>query len=256
MSFCQHCVDLKELPGTPQGSEQKIAGVQSYVAEGSKKGSIVIATDIFGNGVTNPKVVADIFAKKTGYSVYVPDIFPGGPIDPKDFTLPNKASDGPPSDETMQGNFAKFGEWMEKGNSPDKAYERFSPVVKELGKSGSVGVVGYCYGAKMAVLAAIDKSVKAIALYHASLLEADEASKVTVPTLLNEAELEPLFTGDLKKTWEDTLKSNGLLDKRTKEYPNTVHGFGVRPDMNDAKVKAGFEESVDATSAFFTEVLG
>lgn len=48
MSFCEHCIDLKEIPGTASGSEQKVGGTTTYIAKGSKKGSIVIATDIFG----------------------------------------------------------------------------------------------------------------------------------------------------------------------------------------------------------------
>jgi hypothetical protein len=53
-TFCEHCVDLKELPGTPSGTESKIGGVNTYVAKGDKKGSVVIATDIFGNGESLP----------------------------------------------------------------------------------------------------------------------------------------------------------------------------------------------------------
>lgn len=255
MSFCEHCIDLKELPGTPKGAEATIGGVKTYVAKGSKTGSLVVATDIFGLGIVNPRIVADTFAEKTGFSVYVPDIFPGGPIDPKDFTMPAKASAGAPGEDVMGKNFENFGAWMNKGNSPDKTYQRYAAVVKEVSSTGPVGAIGYCYGAKLAVLAALDKSVKGIALYHASLLEPDEASKMTVPTLLNEAELDPLFSGDLKDTWEKTLKDKNLLDKRTKLYPNTVHGFGTRPDLNDPKVKAGYEDSVQATSQFFAEVL-
>lgn len=63
-----------------------------------------------------------------------------------------------------------------------------------------------------------------------------------------------MYTGELKETWEKTLTGK-FLDKRSKTYPNTVHGFGVRPDINDAKVKAGFEDSLEATSQFFTQVL-
>lgn len=255
MSFCQHCIDLKELPGKPSGTEQKVNGVQTYVAKGSKSGSIVMATDIFGVGIPNPKILADTFANKTGFSVYVPDIFPGGPIDPKDFTLPKQASAGPPGQDVMGKNFENFGNWMNKGNAPDKTIERYTAVIQDVAKNGPVSAVGYCYGCKLATLAAINKSVKSMVLYHPALLEPDEAAKVPVPTLLNEAELDPLFSGELKETWEKTLSSKNLLDKRSKQYPNTVHGFGSRPDMNDAKVKGSHEESVDITSHFFTETL-
>jgi dienelactone hydrolase len=135
--------------------------------------------------------VADALSSKTGLSVYVPDIFPGGPINPSDFVLPNKASDGPPKDDVMGKNFENFGAWMGKGNGPDKTYPIFKAVVEEVGKNGPVGAIGYCYGGKLVYLASADSIVKGIALYHPSLLEAQEASNVTTPTLINEAELDP-----------------------------------------------------------------
>ena len=41
MSFCSGCIDLKEIPGSPSGKTEKIAGLDAYVAPGSKKGTIV-----------------------------------------------------------------------------------------------------------------------------------------------------------------------------------------------------------------------
>lgn len=64
-----------------------------------------------------------------------------------------------------------------------------------------------------------------------------------------------VFNGDLKETWEKTLSDKKLLNSASKTYPNTVHGFGCRPDLNDPKVKAGHDESVEATCKFFTEIL-
>jgi hypothetical protein len=64
-----------------------------------------------------------------------------------------------------------------------------------------------------------------------------------------------VFSGDLKETWEKTLSDKKLLNSGSKTYPNTVHGFGNRPDLNDAKVKAGHEDSIETTVKFFKEVL-
>lgn len=224
MSFCEGCIDLKELPGKEQGSTQQINGVTTYVSKGSRKGNVVVATDIYGLGIPNPKIVADIIANESGLNVYIPDIFPNGPIKPDDFQLPNKASSGPPSEERMGKNFENFMAWMGKGHGPDKTYPIFKKVIDEVSKEGPTGAIGYCYGAKLAVIAAQEGAVKGIALYHPSLLEASDAEKIQTKTLLNEAELDPLF-GELKDTFEKTLKSRDLLDSRTKQYPNTVHGL-------------------------------
>lgn len=275
MSFCEHCIDLKELPGSPQGSDETIGGVNTYVARGTKTGTLVIATDIFGNGIPNPKLIADNLSKQSGYSVYVPDIFPGGPIKPDDFILPKKASDGPPKDDVMGKNFENFGGWLGKGNSPEKTFPIYKAVIQAAAKNGPVGAIGYCYGCKLAFLASKETLVKGISLYHPALLEPQEAKEVNTPILLNQAELDPresslktdfepntdadsycsVFAGELKETWEKTLEGS-KLDSRSKVYPNTVHGFGCRPDVNDPKVKAGWEESLGNVSKFFQEVLG
>lgn len=258
MAFCSHCLDLNELTGTPSGSETKVGGVDTYVAKGaSQQGGIVIATDIFGLKIVNPKIVADQLAKQSGYSVYVPDIFPGGAIDAKDFVLPKRASEGAPSEEQTSKNFANFGEWIGKKNSPEHTFPIFKSVAEEVKKTngGKVGGVGFCYGGKLVSLGALDGVLSAGAIYHPALLEAEEASKIKIPILLNQAELDPLFQGELQDAWNKGLQSNNLLDKRSKQYPNTVHGFGSRPDLKDAKVKEGHEEALKNTAAFFSENL-
>lgn len=83
--------------------------------------------------------------------------------------------------------------------------------MQEAAKNGKVGAVGYCYGAKIAVLAAQEKLIQGAALYHPSMLEPEDVDKVDVPVLLNMAELDPLFNGELKETWQTKLKQKSLL---------------------------------------------
>lgn len=80
--FCQHCYELPgELQGTPSGTQKNIGGAESYVAAGTgAKGTIILATDIFGLGIQNPKIVADTLAKESGFTVVVPDYFNGEPM--------------------------------------------------------------------------------------------------------------------------------------------------------------------------------
>ncbi|CEH18278.1 CARBOXYMETHYLENEBUTENOLIDASE HOMOLOG [Ceraceosorus bombacis] len=168
MSFCAGCIDLKELPGSPTGTEKQIAGLTVYVAEGSKKGSILIAPDIYGLGIVNPRIVADKLAKQSGFTVFAVDYFKGGQMKPEEFELPSKASEGPPDEAKMGKNFENFMAWQ---------------------------------------------------------------------------------------TWETKLKAKNLLDAASTTYPNTVHGFGLRPDLQDTQVKSGWEKSIDATSSFFNKVF-
>jgi len=104
-------------------------------------------------------------------------------------------------------------------------------------------------------MAAKEKLIDAFVLYHPSMVEADEAAQITVPVLINAAELDPLFGGEAKDTWFKTLKEKNLLDEASTTYPNTVHGFGARPDVNDEKVNESWKKSIAATTAFFGRVF-
>jgi carboxymethylenebutenolidase len=75
---CPDCTSGNLLPGTPKGTEEN--GV--YFAKGSnqedtKEKAVLVFTDIFGLDVPNPKIVADIIAERTGFDVWVPDLFNG-----------------------------------------------------------------------------------------------------------------------------------------------------------------------------------
>jgi dienelactone hydrolase len=76
------CVD----PGAKQsheaqGSEQEIAGVNTYKT-GQGKSAIVIFTDVFGSSFINVQKLADSFAQGSQTTVLIPDCFNGDPINP------------------------------------------------------------------------------------------------------------------------------------------------------------------------------
>lgn len=65
----------------PKGRETKIHGRDTYVAEPPQgvapKGVIVIVPDAFGWQFVNNKILADNYASKGGYLVYLPDFMDG-----------------------------------------------------------------------------------------------------------------------------------------------------------------------------------
>lgn len=66
---------------TLQGSIIKVHGLNTYVVEPSKdrraKGIIVIVSDAFGLESVNNRLLADAYATKGGYKVYLPDFMLG-----------------------------------------------------------------------------------------------------------------------------------------------------------------------------------
>lgn len=93
--------EYRPLPGTPSGQIIKIADLDTYYIVGkdqtSKGKIIVLLTDIFGKFfsfvlqssphiniwlglVKNPRIIADEVSEKSGFDVYVPDLFNGDAV--------------------------------------------------------------------------------------------------------------------------------------------------------------------------------
>jgi dienelactone hydrolase len=76
---CKNCVSGL-YDGTPTGTVTTLHGLPTYVAEppsGSPKGIIVIIPDAFGWELSNTRVLADRYAKRGAFRVYVPDFMNG-----------------------------------------------------------------------------------------------------------------------------------------------------------------------------------
>jgi len=77
---CKDCVSGTLHDGTPTGTVTTLHGLPTYVAEppsGSPKGIIVIIPDAFGWELSNTRVLADRYAKRGSFRVYVPDFMNG-----------------------------------------------------------------------------------------------------------------------------------------------------------------------------------
>jgi dienelactone hydrolase len=77
---CPNCFSGHVHDGLPQGREGKIHGRDTYIAEpkeGPVKGIIIIIPDAFGWQFVNNKILADHYAARGGYKVYLPDFMDG-----------------------------------------------------------------------------------------------------------------------------------------------------------------------------------
>ena len=79
---CAECFSGFVHDGTPTGKVTAIHGLRVYAAEpedGVKpKGLIVMIHDAFGMDFVNNKILADRYAKRGGFLVYLPDFMDGG----------------------------------------------------------------------------------------------------------------------------------------------------------------------------------
>lgn len=77
---CPDCFSGSVHEGTPRGRMAKICGLPTYVSEPgdrAAKAIIVIIPDAFGIDFVNNKILADHYAEKGDYLVYLPDFMAG-----------------------------------------------------------------------------------------------------------------------------------------------------------------------------------
>jgi carboxymethylenebutenolidase len=143
--------------------------ISAYKAEpaGKPRGGIVVIQEIWGVN-SHIRDVTDRYAKE-GYLAIAPAIFdriePGVKMDQY-------------TQETMQKGFG----YMQKVEQ-DKALLDVEAAVKEASKAGKVGVVGFCFGGRMAWLAAarVDGIAASVPYYGGGVPQlASEKPKVPV----------------------------------------------------------------------------
>jgi hypothetical protein len=83
---CKDCVSGTLHEGTPAGREETIHGLPTYVTEPpngvTPKGIVVIIPDAFGWKLVNSRVLADRYAERGGFTVYLPEFMDGSMMDP------------------------------------------------------------------------------------------------------------------------------------------------------------------------------
>ena len=78
---CSQCITGFVHEGKPKGTKDTIAGLPTYIAKPSsevtRQGIIVIVPDAFGWEFINNQLLADEYADRTGFTVYLPDFMSG-----------------------------------------------------------------------------------------------------------------------------------------------------------------------------------
>ena len=79
---CPDCFSGHIHAGTPTGRVTKLHGLDVYVAEppasAPAKGIVIIIPDAFGWEFVNNRILADHYAERGGYMVYLPEFMNGG----------------------------------------------------------------------------------------------------------------------------------------------------------------------------------
>ncbi|KIJ55481.1 hypothetical protein M422DRAFT_24055 [Sphaerobolus stellatus SS14] len=250
MSFCEHCIQGVTHDGTPIGKVEKIGGVDTYVVKPTQNEyptdkAVLFLTDVFGLDLVNNKLLADDFARN-GFQVYAPDYLNGDPIPTDAFSTPG----------------FDIGKWfVNHGN--DKTRPPLDAVIAALKEKGitSYAATGYCFGGRYVFDLSFENVIKAGAVSHPSLLKVpDDLEKLLAtskaPLLINAAEIDEQYPLEAQAKGDELLGGGKYKPGYKKVFfPGTTHGFAVRGDLSDPKVKAGKEGAFKETVEWFIKNL-
>ncbi|KAI5240458.1 dienelactone hydrolase family protein-like protein [Aureobasidium subglaciale] len=273
MSSC--CLTGKVQEGTPKGHVETIAGLQTYVAEpkdGSKWKTVIFLVDIFGWEFKNTRLLADQYAEK-GFTAYIPDVHEGDSLDIEFLQTvePQKTERDARSLTEKATATAKtgatLGPWLLKHRESvaRPLIESFIKQVRMIPGTNKVGVIGFCWGGRYAVLAgdkdfsgAEGMGVDAVYSCHPSLVAIPgDFEGLAVPASFALGDSDSLLGNkevDQIKELMAKKKSEGI-DTEVRVYEDQVHGFALRGDWNSEKDKKAMDESCKQGIDFFNKHL-
>ncbi|KAB8349884.1 hypothetical protein FH972_023897 [Carpinus fangiana] len=278
---CHECIKGTVHEGQPQGKEETIHGLNTYVIGNrtNPRGIIVLYSDIFGLALPNNKLIADAYAKSGEWLVYLPDFFKGDPV-PLSF-----ADVAIPVDATKQSTFAKytgllasaptFIMWLfrhKQGPTDKICFDFLEALKRATPKTQKIGIAGFCWGGRYAIRAALDCNqieldgetvplVDAVAALHPSNLSLpDDIENVTVPVTIGWG-LEDEGVSIKQKSQVEEIHARAkeagkqLPEVVHKVYTPGRHGFAVRGNPDDPLERACLEDSITQVLDWFTRWL-
>ena len=271
--------------GTPTGSEEKLHDRDVYVARppaGTKpKGIVVIIPDIFGWTLPNNRILADEFAIKGSYLVYLPD-FMHGWIFPSSML----ASVDAMNETGLVANVMKayhvacliryFAPIM-YFNPLKKIKPEVETFFKEVRqhedtKHLPVGAAGYCWGGYFTLQLAADTVrtdvgrplIDAAYTAHPSFLTVPaDIENVKLPLSIAQSEIDPQMPKAKAMTTKEILeKKNAEAKDGVKHefvyYDGAHHGFAVRAnekDVEEAEMgKKAEKQAIDWYQRWFAQL--
>nr|POE75776.1 hydrolase tropi [Quercus suber] len=233
--------------GEAKGQIQTISGISTYVTYPENKNTelaILVLPDVIGHKFINAQLLADNFAAN-GYFVVMPDIFEGDPV-------PLNRPEG-----------FDFGTWISKGG-PNNGHtvKQVDPIVEAIIKEMKtnmgvkrIGSVGYCFGAKYVARFSVEgKGIDVAAMAHPSFVDAEEIKAMKAPLTIAAAETDEIFPASKRRETEDLLKDMSIPYQITL-YSDVVHGFAVRGDVSNKRVKYAKEAAFLQHVQWFDEYL-
>jgi len=252
MSLCEDCIKGVRHEGTPEGKWETINGIECYVATPSdaafqKDAVLLYLADIFGAQSPNAQLLADDFARN-GIKTVMPDYLSNDPIPVEVWTDEEKRKT-----LDIQGWLSHHGATVTRGIL-DKAIAG----LKDQGIT-KFAATGFCFGGRYVFDLAFDNIISVSIASHPSMLKSPEDlekyfSTSRAPLLLNTCTIDEQFPQSAQSQADAIFGGGKFAPGYKREYfDGCTHGFAVRGDLSDPKVKAGKEGAFDASVKWLNE---
>ncbi|GAA6017480.1 hypothetical protein JCM10207_008241 [Rhodosporidiobolus poonsookiae] len=236
------CVQGYIHEGTPVGSIDPSTKAYVTLPSGDydKTKALLFLTDIFGPELPNGQLLADSYAKN-GLATYMPDMTDGEPF----------------KKENLNFGQHKRTEWSAR-HGKERTRATIDRVIAQLKEQGvtKFAAIGYCWGARYVVDLVLEDIASVGITAHASLIEVpkdiEALDKKPAHFLWLHALQDTRMTADIQKQVKELLKDN----KMHKHIDfDAGHGFAIRGDPSDAKVRAEADRAFDEAVSFLKEHL-
>lgn len=245
MSVSPCCFKAFEWDGRPTGKTAQLANINTYITGSNPSAAVLIIHDLFGWDFPNVRLLADHYAREAEVTVYVPDFFYGDSLD-RDALL---------NDRWAELDVAGF---LERNGREQREADIFACARILKDRHGKLGAAGFCYGGWAAFrLGAASHSpplVDCITVAHPSLLTKADIDGVGVPVQILAAELDPVYTAELKMHTFTTVPSRGVAFDY-QHFPGVVHSCLVRGDERKPGERAAMERGKNAAVAWLRQFL-
>lgn len=254
---------------TPTGTIKTVHGREIYIAEppnGTQaKGIIIIVPDAFGLPFVNNRILADHYARKGGFKVYLPDFMDGTAAPVWMIQTLHNVLNGPwlykPYNVVWAiTGFVPFLIRNSFGKSMPKVNEFFTAVRKDEGASLPVGAAGFCWGGPHIFDLAKGKEVNgkplvdAVFTAHPSNLSIPgDVKGIKKPVSVAIGDKDFAMSIQQVREMEGALKKIDGLKSEVVVYPGAGHGFSIRADLANEKQAEQAAEAEDQAVKFFTE---
>jgi len=270
--YCKDCFTGTTSLGTPTGKVTTIHGLSVYVAEPEAgvqpKGLIVMLSDGFGWDFVNNRILADKYAKRGGFLVYLPDFMNGAQMDPYVLTIMDNIINPASWSYTIFVKPLVFVQaiyhaapWLIQTRvsiCKPRIFNFFSALRTSPPpfptKALKIGAAGFCWGGYYAIQLCHDSPSSRVAPYSESSSSSNEKiplvdcaftahpSNVTVPNDIVDVSI-PLSIAvgneDMAMKGPKILEMKEILEvKKNGDHvvnilPGAKHGFSNRTDPED-----------------------